>query len=258
MLMKLRNSQIKEDSYQDSVEISTIEHDGVEEEFASNQFPIKSSVMSAVMMISIGLIIGGVSSIQKEPEVYNTGKAEQSKWSDFDTTKINRYFNILSSGSEYKMLNAMCSDGSKVYSTIKSNEEEMQHLYDKYYGITQAYQKFGSYMRISHINGVFNNKVCLSIRCVLYDDITEFFNLYARYLNRFFTSHELSVENVVRELFYLLDTYKISTSEIAIELPVKEVDGLYTISDDSEVVRLIRRTYMVSINIMVRQINMHR
>ena len=156
------------------------------------------------------------------------------------------------------MLDAMCTGNSKVYSTIKDNEAKMVNLYDKFYGIAQAYQKFGSYMSISHINGVCDNKVSLTICCITDDDITEFFNLYANDLNRYFTSHELSEENVVRELFNLLNAYEISTSEISIELPVEKVDGIYTIADDKEIVRLLRGTYMSSINSIVRQINMHR
>lgn len=256
--MKRRNNPIRDDSYQESMEFEEVSYEGIEEYVEDDRYHFKKPLVVAVMAISIGLIASGVSNIPKEPEVYNAIEVEQSKWSDFDSTKIDSYFNILSSGSEYKMLDAMCTENSKVYSKIKSSEAKMVNLYDKFYGIAQAYQKFGSYMSISRINGVCDNKVSLTICCVTDDDITEFFNLYANDLNRYFTSHELSEENIVRELFNLLSSYEITTSEVSIELPVKKVDGVWIIANDSEIARLLQRAYMASVNDMVRQLNMHR
>lgn len=254
----MRNNPIRDDSYKESMEFEEVFYEGIEEYVEDDRYHFKKPLVIAVMLMSIGLITSGVSNIPKEPEVYNAIEVEQSKWSDFNSSMVDSYFNILSSGSEYKMLDAMCSDGSKVYFTIKDNEAKMQYLYDKHYGIAQAYQKFGSYISISHINGVSDNKVSLTIRCITDDDITEFFNLYANDLNRYFTSHELSEGNVVRELFNLMSVYEISTSEVSIELPVKKIGGVWTIANDSEIARLLQRAYMASVNNMVRQISMHK
>ena len=256
--MKMKNNLTKFDDISDDLDIDVSDFEGIEENLDTKELNLKKPLIAVVLTLSIGLIAAGVSNIPKEPEVYNAIEVEQSKWSDFDSTKIDSYFNILSYGREYKMLDAMCTENSKVYSEIKSNEAKMVNLYDKFYGIAQAYQKFGSYMSISHINGVCDNKVSLTICCITDDDITEFFNLYANDLNRYFTSHELSEENVVRELFNLLNAYEISTSEVSIELPVKKIDGVWIIANDSEIARLLQRAYMASVNSMVRQLNMHR
>lgn len=255
--MKVRNIPISEDFYKGDIAFD-------EEcfcDFERNErksFPIKKALVSAVMAISIGMIINGVSSVAEQPEIHQAIEIEDSKWSEFDTSKVSSYFNILSSGTEYKMLEAMCSDGSKIYSTIQNSEVNMQHLYDENYGIAQGLQKFGSYMSINCINGVSDNTISLSVNYVSEADVIEFFNANSNDLCRFFTSHEVSEESLVRELFNLLDTYEISTSDTTIELQVEKVDGVYTIADDSTIYELLIDSYNDSIEEMTKQLSMHR
>ena len=191
-------------------------------------------------------------------EIHNAVEIENSNWSDFDCTKVNSYFDVLSSGTNYKMLEPMTANSSTVYSTVQDNEEKMQNLYDEYYGLAQGIQKFGGLITVNRIDGVSDNKVSLSINYISEADIIEYFNENANDLCRYFTSHEVSKENLVRELFNLMDTYQMSTSEKDIELTVEKVNGVWTISDDSVLNDLLTASYNQSINEMKKQISMHR
>ena len=171
---------------------------------------------------------------------------------------INSYFDVLSSGTNYKMLEPMTADSSIVYSTVQVNEEKMQNLYDEYYGLAQGIQKFGGLIIVNHIDGVSDNKVSLSINYISEADIVEYFNENANDLCRYFTSHDVSKENLVRELFNLMDTYQMSTSEKDIELAVEKIDGVYTIVDDSTILDLISDAYNQSLQEMTKQLSMHR
>ena len=259
--MKMKNNLTKFDDISDDLDTNVLDFEGIEENLDTKELNLKKPLIAVVLTLSIGLIAAGVSCTKQEPDTCNTYNAievEQTKWSDFNSTKINSYFNIISAGSEYKLLDAMCVKHSKVHSRIKANEANMQHSYDEYYGTAEGMRRFGRYMSISHINGVCDNKVSLTICCITDDDITEFFNLYANDLNRYFTSHELSEENIVRELFNLLNAYEISTSEVSIELPVKKVDGVWIIANDSEIADLLEASYNTAMQEVVKQLSLHR
>lgn len=219
--------------------------------------PIKKALVVSVIAISLGIVINGVSNMNRT-EIHSAVEIENSNWSNFDSTMINSYFDVLSSGTNYKMLVPMTADSSIVYSTVQDNEEKMQNLYDEYYGLAQGIQKFGGLVTVNHIDGVSDNKVSLSINYVSEADIIEYFNENANDLCRYFTSHDVSKENLVRELFNLMDTYQISTSEKDIELAVEKIDGVWTISDDSVLNDLLTASYNQAINEMKKQISMHR
>lgn len=254
--MKTRNIGISPDWIPD--ELSFDEQCDCEYELKEKKpLPIKKALLISVMAISLGIVINGVSNANRT-ETYNAVAIEDSHWSDFDSTKINSYFDVLSSGTNYKMLEAMSVGSSTIFSTIQDNEGKMQNLYDEYYGAAQGIQKFGGLISVNHINGVSDNKVSLSINYVSEADLVEYFNENANDLCRFFTSHELSKENLVRELFILMDTYQISTSEKTIELAVEKVDGVWTIADDSALNDLLITTYNQAIQQMTKQISMHK
>lgn len=253
--MKIKNNITGENYQEDMFDFTEYETDF--EESTNKPSSIKKALAVTVMALSIGIILGGLHHQQEAPEIHQAVKIEDSIWSDFDTSKVSSYFTALSYGSEYQLLEALCSDSSTVYSTVKNNEAKMKYSYDKYYSIAQGIQRFGKCISISHINGVSNNKVSLVINYVSDDDLTEFFNERSNDLCRYFTSHDLSKENLVWELFNLIDKYEVSTTELTIELPVEKVDDLYTISDDSEVCNLLVHTYEKAIDEMVKQLSIH-
>lgn len=254
--MKTRNSLISADWIPDS--ISFDEQCDCEYELKEHKpLPIKKALVVSVIAISLGIVITGVSNINRS-EIHSAVEIEDSHWSNFDSTMINSYFDVLSSGTNYKMLEPMTADSSIVYSTVQDNEEKMQNLYDEYYGLAQGIQKFGGLITVNRIDGVSDNKVSLSINYVSEADITEYFNENANDLCRYFTSHEVSKENLVRELFNLMDTYQMSTSEKNIELAVEKIDGVYTIVDDSTILDLISDAYNQSLQEMTKQLSMHR
>ena len=256
IVMKTRNSLISADWIPDS--ISFDEQCDCEYELKERKpLPIKKALVVSVIAISLGIVINGVSNINRT-EIHSAIEIEDSHWSDFDCTKVNSYFDVLSSGTNYKMLEPMTADSSIVYSTVQDNEEKMQNLYDEYYGLAQGIQKFGGLITVNRIDGVSDNKVSLSINYISEADIVEYFNENANDLCRYFTSHGVSKENLVRELFNLMDTYQMSTSEKDIELAVEKIDGVYTITDDSVLNDLLTTSYNQAISEMTKQINMHR
>lgn len=232
--------------------------------FEDNEFISKEGISikklfiaPIILLVSISLITLGVKNYYNKPEVHNAIEAEGNKWSQFEDSMIEDYFNILSTGEEYKLLDIVCSNESNVYLAIESSINNINHLYDEYDGLARGIQKFGSFISVNNINGVCNSMVSISINYVSEADLTEFFNAYSNDLCRYFTVYELSSENLIKELFNLLNSYEITTSEITVELPVEIKNGKFAISDDTIILELMKRSYNTSISEMIKQIKIH-
>lgn len=261
--MKIRENIVLDDDYSDLHKLSDGNY--INRVCEDNiRIPCNNTgkqVAFLVMTISLSLVSLGVHQVRNRPvSVENAIVIEDSHWSEIaDASRIESYFTSLSYGSQYDFLDAMSSSGeSSVNKAVKDCLNASDHLYDESYGRAYIMQKFGSFISLNEVIGKQGYKIKVSINYTSDEDIRNFFFNNSDFVCRFFTNHEVSQENIVREILNLLDSYEIDTSELILELPVEESDGVLAIADDSQLLDLLNNSYNQSVNELITQIKLHR
>lgn len=176
---------------------------------------------------------------------------------------ISSYFNVLRNGNSYDILNNFCLSSSTFYNTEKLYREKMIHSYDSNDCYSRALRCFGTYFTVSKINEVLYKDGTYYIYANLnYPDnnaLTEYFYVYANDMTKFFTSNEITEQNMVRYIVNLADTYGIpsSSSEICIEM-YKNDSGEFVFIDDSFVTNKCTTAYNYAISQVIRVLGINK
>lgn len=184
--------------------------------------------------------------------VEDATKAEDSDYIEISKV-ITSYFNILQNGSSYEVLNNFCLTSSTFYDTERLYREKMEYSYDSNDCYSRALRCFGKYFSISKINEVLYKDGTYYVYASLnYPDnevLTEYFYIYANDMTKFFTSNEITEQNIVRYIIQLADTYGIPTSstEICIEMYKDDSKG-FVFMDDSFVTNQCTTSYNYAVS----------
>ena len=173
------------------------------------------------------------------------------------TRVLSSYFNVLKHKSSYNILDEFCLTSSTFCETEKLYRDKMEYSYDVNDCYSRALRCFGSYFTVSHVNEVLYKEgtyyVYANLNYPDNDALTEYFYIYGNDMTKFFTSNEITEQNVVRYILQLSDTYGLPSSEreVCIEM-CKDTDGNYVILDDSIVTSQCTTAYNYAISQVVK------
>lgn len=170
---------------------------------------------------------------------------------------ISSYFNILKSGSSYDVLNNFCMTSSTFCSTEELFRDKMEYAYDKNDCYSRVLKCFGGYFSVSRINEILYKDdiyyAYVSLNFPDNDTLTEYFYIYANDMTKYFTSNDITEQNIVKYIVKLADTYGIPTSsvEVCVEM-CKDGNGEFVFMDDSFVTNRCTSSYNYAISQVTR------
>lgn len=170
---------------------------------------------------------------------------------------VTTYFNTLKDGALYTRLNDCCSNQSVFYSTEKLYRNNMEYSFDMNDCCARILKCFGGYFKVSRINEI----LCKDNKYYVYanldypdkDSLHEYFYVYSNDLAKYFTSCDISEQNIIRYIIKLADTYGLPTSgsEVCLEFS-KDSRGSYLLTSDDIVTSYCIESYNYAISEVVK------
>lgn len=167
---------------------------------------------------------------------------------------LSDYFKTLQSKQEYEMLSYSCLGGKSTFAEEYDRSlREMESAFDKYDCNARALSEFGSYIKLNKISKSVVTDGTYYIYCDTSvpskDDVAEYIHRYSYNMTKYFTSKDVTQENVARFLLETMESNPIplTTKTICMEV-VKDKDKNFKIVDDSEVLNVASTAYNYSIS----------
>lgn len=169
---------------------------------------------------------------------------------------ISSYFNILNNESSYELLNNFCLTSSTFYETEKVYRDKMKYTYDSNDCYARALKCFGSYFSVSKINEILYKDDTYYVYADLsYPDnevLAEYFYIYANDMTKFFTSNEITEQNIIKYILELSDNYDIPTSSTEICIEFYKNGDDFVFMDDSFVTSQCTSSYNYAVSQVVK------
>lgn len=173
-------------------------------------------VLSLLLLFNSGIFndsdFNEIKNLRGVQESVNMSYVEGTEVSSSDlveiSTLLNRYFSIVKSEYDYGGLNELCDSGSSSFaSTYYTATGKVKILFDENDCYARTLRKFGSFCTVGKIkkvierDGIYYCYVDFSFPSI--PDIQEYINLYSFNMTKFFKTHEINEQNVVK---FILDT----------------------------------------------------